>query len=153
MNKLDSVISQTEDWATQIVKQDISLFARLKVDRESIRYTVIEQTKSEDVLIEFFSECEFLTNNTGTAATLIMLPNAVQSFDEFLDLVGLANNILSEHTLEGGYRLAHFHPDHRSAGEPLQAHQKNTNRSPYPCLYIIKEASMEYALEPLKRPV
>ena len=87
------------------------------------------------------------TNNSEAVATLFIIPNAFQALDEFLYLVGLANDLLFEQDLQGAYRLANFHPDYDSVGESHQAPKNDTNRSPYPCLYIIKEASMEYSLE------
>ncbi|MCP4324783.1 MAG: DUF1415 domain-containing protein [Psychromonas sp.] len=147
MIKLDSMISQTESWATQIVKQDISPFARKNLDRGSVRYTVIEQTNSEDVLIELVKECEYLTNNSGDEAALLLIPNAFYGFDEFVELVDLANTLLIEQGFVADYKLAHFHPEHRFVGEPQSNSENDTNRSPYPCLYIIKSACMEYETE------
>jgi hypothetical protein len=148
MNDTNSIIAHTENWVKQvIVKYNICPFARQEVERGSIRYTVVEQSEMEDVLLELIKECQYLDVNKDTETTLFIIPYAFQSFDDFLDLVDLANDLLFDQGLEGIYQLANFHPDYCFAGEPLRDPANYTNRSPYPCLHIIRESSMEYALE------
>ena len=142
------IITQTENWVKQvIVKYNICPFARKEVELGSIRYHVVEQDSLDGVLMELVKECQFLDKHLDTETTLFIMPNAFQSFDSFLDLVELANDLLFEQGFEGIYQLANFHPDYCFADEPQRDPANYTNRSPYPCLHIIREDSMSRALD------
>ena len=148
MNDINSIIAHTENWVKQvIVKYNICPFARKEVERGSIRYRVVEQNKRDEVLLELIKECQYLDSNKETETTLFIMPDAFQSFDDFLDLVDLANDLLFEQGFEGIYQLANFHPDYCFAGEPQHDPANYTNRSPYPCLHLIREDSMSLALD------
>ncbi|MCG6200888.1 DUF1415 domain-containing protein [Psychromonas antarctica] len=148
MNADNEIITQTENWVKQvIVKYNICPFARQEVERGSIRYTVVEQTEVADVLLELIKECQYLDQNQHTETTLFILPDGFAPFDDFLDLVDLANDLLFEQGFEGVYQLATFHPDYCFAGEPQSDPANYTNRSPYPCLHLIREASMARVLD------
>ncbi len=148
MSAANEIITHTENWVKQvIVKYNICPFARQEVERGSIRYTVVEPTEIADVLLELIKECHYLDAHKETETTLFIMPYAFQSFDSFLDLVDLANDLLFDQGFEGTYQLANFHPDYCFAAEPQSDPANYTNRSPYPCLHIIREASMELALQ------
>ena len=53
---------------------------------------------------------------------------------------------------EGTYQLAHFHPDYCFEGEAVSDPANYTNRSPYPMLHLLREASLEKALEHYEHP-
>ncbi|MCY4045808.1 MAG: DUF1415 family protein, partial [Cellvibrionales bacterium] len=53
---------------------------------------------------------------------------------------------------EGVYQLASFHPDYYFDGEPLSDPANYSNRSPYPMLHILREASLEKALNHYNEP-
>lgn len=143
MDELDNIVTQTENWANLMAKQDISPFARHHVDRESIRYLVVEHTKINFVLDDIDRECEYLTDHKAADATLFILSNAFKSVDEFEELVRLTIMRLEEQDFTEVYQLAVFHPDDRLVGET----DNDANHPPFPCLYVIKESRMEYSFE------
>lgn len=141
------VISSTQSWVNKvIVKYNICPFAKREVDRGSIRYCQDESTDIEGVLDRLSQEFELLNNQPETETTLLVLSEACSDFDEFLDLVYLSNHLLQMLKYEGVYQLAHFHPDYCFEGDEPDAASNYTNRSPYPTLHIIREASMEKAI-------
>jgi hypothetical protein len=140
-------INQTQNWVNNvIVKYNICPFARREVERGSIRYTLIEQSKKKLVLQSLLDECRLLDANNEIETTLFILPTGFEGFYDFLDLVDLANDLLEMEGYEGVYQLANFHPDYCFADEPQTAPSNYTNRSPYPTLHIIREVSMELAI-------
>lgn len=140
-------ISHTENWVKQVImKYNICPFARQEVERKSIRYAVIEQSKMADALLGMMDECHFLDSNPETETTLVIFPKGFEGFYPYLDLVDLANDLMAEHGYEGTYQLASFHPDYCFEDEPQNSPANYTNRSPYPTIHIIREASMEKAL-------
>ncbi|MFT6987294.1 MAG: hypothetical protein ACJAT7_003148 [Psychromonas sp.] len=147
MDDINNIISHTENWVKQvIVKYNICPFARQEVDRGSVRYTVA-QGEIEELLVALIKECQYLEAHSDTETTLFIMPYSVPVFDDFLDLLDLANDLLFEQGFEGVYQLASFHPDYCFAGEAQNDPANYTNRSPYPTLHLIREASMEIALK------
>jgi hypothetical protein len=69
-----------------------------------------------------------------------------------LDLVAIAEDVLIDQDYEGVYQLASFHPDYCFADSKPDDAANYTNRSPYPMLHIIREASIEKALTKYPNP-
>jgi len=55
--------------------------------------------------------------------------------------------LISDEGFEGVIQLASFHPDYCFEGAPDDDAANYTNRSPYPMLHLIREQSLEEALE------
>ena len=73
-------------------------------------------------------------------------------FDEYLDLVADAEDLLVEKGYEGIYQVASFHPQYLFEGAPKNDAANYTNRSVYPMLHLLREASIDKALENYKQP-
>jgi len=147
MNSTQAIIKHTQNWVSKlIVKYNICPFARREVERGSIRYALIEEMNKEAVLQSLLDECRYLDKHTDTETTLFIMPVGFEGFYDFLDLVEMANELLEIEEYEGVYQLANFHPDYCFAGEIQSEPSNYTNRSPYPTLHIIREKSMEMAI-------
>jgi hypothetical protein len=66
-------------------------------------------------------------------------------FDDFTDFLDLVEVVLRTHGLVGTLQVASFHPDDVFAGEDADDIANCTNRSPYPTLHLIREASLARA--------
>ena len=65
-------------------------------------------------------------------------------YNDFLDECDAA---VAELGLEGELQVASFHPNYRFAGTRAQDITNFTNRSPYPMLHLLREASIERAVK------
>ncbi|NOR68587.1 MAG: DUF1415 family protein [Methylomarinum sp.] len=149
----DLVVRQTETWLTSfIIKHNICPFARREHERGSIRYSVVESTSTEQCLEAFFAECQRLDRQSEIETTLIIYPNNFNLFEDYLDFLSLAESLLIEQDYEGTYQLASFHPLYCFEGENTMDPANYTNRSPYPMLHLIREASLEQALKSYPNP-
>lgn len=147
MSEQQQYIAATENWVKQVImKYNLCPFARREVERASIRYVVVEAHKPKAVLQALLAECVLLDEQSAVETTLVILPRGFEGFYAYLDLVDLAEDTLFEQGYEGKYQLASFHPDYCFDGEAQDDAANYTNRSPYPTLHIIREASMEKAL-------
>ena len=54
--------------------------------------------------------------------------------------------------LEGEIQVASFHPQYQFAGTQAEDIENHTNRSPYPTLHLLREASIERALAAVPNP-
>ena len=77
----------------------------------------------------------------------MVFPTLFKSFDHYLDFVELAENILADQGYEGIYQLATFHPDYCFEGAEHDEASNYTNRSPYAMVHLLREASVEKAIE------
>lgn len=153
MDEIALITQQTDSWVKKVImKYNICPFARREVERGSIRYLVVEQTKIKQVLKALIAECHYLDAHPEHETSLVILPRGFEGFYAYLDLVDIANDELFTNDYEGVYQLAHFHPDYCFEGEPQDAPANFTNRAPYPTLHIIRETSMELALANYKDP-
>ena len=143
-----TLISNTQNWLDRFVIQySICPFARRERLNNSIRYQVLEGLSLQQHLENLIIEAEHLDNQPDTETSLIIFSEAYQNFDDFLDMLAIAEDVLFEQGYEGVYQLASFHPDYCFANSEKDDAANYTNRSPYPMLHLIREASIEQVLE------
>lgn len=148
MNTDNEIVVQTLNWVrTFIVAENICPFAQRELERESIRVAVVRSKKIEVALEELMVEVQWLDEHPETETTLLVFPTLFKSFDHYLDFVELAESILVDQGYEGIYQLATFHPDYCfEDAEPDDA-SNYTNRSPYSMVHLLREESVEKAIE------
>ena len=64
----------------------------------------------------------------------------------------LADALVAELELEGEIQVASFHPDYQFAGTAPDDVSNCTNRAPYPTLHLLREASIDRAVEAYPDP-
>jgi uncharacterized protein len=100
-------------------------------------------------LADLQQECERLDEISVGAleTTLLVLPKMMQDFYDFNDFLSIANDLLDDRGWQGIYQLASFHPRYQFAGTQQDDAENLTNASPYPVIHILREASVEQAVE------
>lgn len=79
--------------------------------------------------------------------TLLVHPLVMRDFVEFNDFLDIADGLLAELDLEGTLQVASFHPDYQFADASFEDVANSTNRSPYPTLHLLREASVTRAVD------
>lgn len=142
------IIAQTKKWVNDVVVGcNFCPFAARELKQNTVHYQVEFATEFSICLESFLNECLRLDKEKEIETTLLIFPNAVQSFDDYLVLIELAENLLREKNYEGVYQVASFHPLYRFAGSQVDDAANYTNRSIYPMLHLLREESIERALE------
>jgi hypothetical protein len=59
----------------------------------------------------------------------------------------MTEDLMAEQGCEGVYQVATFHPDYCFDGVDQDDVSNYTNRSPYPMVHLLREASVEKAIE------
>jgi hypothetical protein len=153
MTQTKEIKQQTRCWLDKlIIAHQICPFAKRERDRGSIRFYVAEKTDMKAVLDNLLAECQLLEKQPEIETTLFILANITQDFEEFLDFLEIASELLVDQGYEGIFQLASFHPDYLFAGSDDADAANYTNRSPYPMLHIIREKSLAKALEHYASP-
>jgi hypothetical protein len=70
----------------------------------------------------------------------------LQDFIHYNDFLDVADSLLEEADLSGILQVASFHPDYRFAGTDADDITNCTNRSPFPMLHLLREASLDKAV-------
>jgi len=141
------VVEHTKRWIESVILAcDFCPFAGREFARNSIHYSVIRGGEIERCLESLIEECVLLDAETDIETSLLLFPDAFADFEDFLDLVGIAEALLVDQGYEGVYQLASFHPDYCFADQDVNDPANYTNRSPYPTLHLLREASLERVL-------
>ncbi|MFA5922109.1 MAG: DUF1415 domain-containing protein [Methylococcaceae bacterium] len=154
MNDKDQqLIATTQTWLkTIIIAYGICPFAKRELDRGSIRFSVNNDTETENCLLNLILECVRLDTDSNIETTLLIYGGAFTAFDDYLDFLELAETLLIEQDYEGFYQLASFHPDYCFEGAEQDDPANYTNRSPYPMLHLLRETSIERAVANYPQP-
>ena len=79
--------------------------------------------------------------------TLLIVPDQFADFLDFNDFLGDAEALLQALDLEGVLQVAPFHPRFQFDGTDEDDITNATNRSPYPTLHLIREDSIDRAVQ------
>jgi hypothetical protein len=152
MTQIEQIIKQTKYWLEHVVVAlNFCPFARPVFEQGKIHYQVSETKPLETCLHDLMLEAERLDQQSEIATTLLIFNNALQDFDDFLDAVEIANDLIVAQGYEGVYQLASFHPEYCFADSDDTDPANYTNRSPYPMLHLIREQSIADALANYKQ--
>lgn len=148
MDTTASIIEQTKKWITHVVIGcNFCPFAAREVKQNRVHYQVESASELGECLESFLQECIRLDKEEAIETILLIFPNAFQSFDDYLGLVRHAEKLISKKGYEGIYQVASFHPLYRFAGSTDDDAANYTNRSIYPMLHLLREKSIEQALQ------
>jgi hypothetical protein len=139
------VIEHTRRWISSfVIGLGLCPFARRAFDAGQIRYTVSHARDENTLANDLTSELHILVASPRTQleTTLLIHPDALGSFLDYNDFLDVVDQLLEELRLDGTIQVATFHPQYRFAGTEPDAVENYTNRSPYPMLHLLREASV-----------
>lgn len=149
----EQVIERTKRWITDVVIGcNLCPFAANVVKRQAIFYQVETSAGLEMCLASFAKEIERLDNDEKIETSFLIFPNGFDKFDDYLYLVSLAEKLLKKKGKEGIYQIASFHPLYLFANSKEDDAANYTNRSVYPMLHLLREDSIDRALEHYREP-
>lgn len=145
------VIQQTQNWINEVViGLNLCPFASQVVRDDGIDYIIVNGSDVEQQLHQL-ADCFKKLDDVDTIETsLIIFPDAYKYFEDYLELLHLANLLLEDLGYSGVYQLASFHPDYLFESSTESDASNFTNRSPYPMLHVLRESSVEKAIAQYK---
>ncbi|MGB5344570.1 MAG: DUF1415 domain-containing protein [Woeseia sp.] len=129
-----------------VVGLNLCPFAGRELARNRVRFVVTDATTEAQLLAALETELALLNDDAAIETTLLIHPDVLQEFFDYNQFLDIAERLLVEMKLEGVYQLASFHPDYQFAGTATGDAENFTNRSPYPLLHILREASLERSI-------
>jgi len=138
---------RTRNWVTRVVVGlNLCPFANAVIKSEHLAIVVEASTSLETVLGSLVAQCENVLQASEQDTVLMVLPHGFDQFDDYLDLLALAQSLLSELELDEHLQLASFHPHYQFDGTNYDDVENFTNRSPYPMLHLLQETAVEKAV-------
>ena len=145
-----TVIEDTVHWLEKaVIGLNLCPFAKGVHIKGQIHYTVSQATDAEGVAADLHRELEALAEASPEKrdTTLLILPHALQEFLDFNDFLEVADAMVEELDLGGILQVASFHPQFQFEGTEADDVTNCTNRSPYPTLHLLREDSIDKAVE------
>jgi len=131
---------------TFVVDMNLCPFAKYEVQHNRVRFATTEAITEEQLLLSLQDELALLNRDPSVETTLLIHAHVLQDFYTYNQFLSDADKLLVEMGLKGIYQIASFHPDYQFGGTNPDDAENYTNRSPYPLLHIIREASLERAI-------
>jgi len=142
-----NIEDRTRNWVKRVVVGlNLCPFANAVVTSGNLALRVETSNNLEAVLTTLAAECENVLQASDQFTVLLVLPLGFDQFDDYLDLVELAQRLLAQLELDEHLQLASFHPHYQFNDTSYDDAANYTNRSPYPMLHILQEDAVEKAI-------
>jgi uncharacterized protein len=143
-------IEDTQTWLLQaVVGLNLCPFAKAVVVKDMVRYRVCLSTDPADWLALLRDELQHLAEADPQVldTTLLIAPHALPDFLDFNDFLAACDEVLVDLELDGVLQVADFHPRYQFGGTSENDIDNFTNRTPYPTLHLLREASIDKAVQ------
>lgn len=142
------VIDATKQWVDKmVVGLNLCPFAKRSIDQNQLRYVVYTGSEIESITQLLVDELERLANDSSIETTLLIHPLFATDFDAYLDYLNGVDELIDRLEYSGVFQVAGFHPDYQFEGVAEIDPANHTNRSPYPMMHLLREASVAWAVE------
>ena len=151
----EKVVDATRRWVdAAVIGLNLCPFARAVVVADRVRYRVSSARDAQALGVDLAEELQLLaaTEPEEIETTLLVHPWVLKDFLEFNDFLQVAEAAVAELGLQGEIQVASFHPGYQFAGTQADDVENCTNRSPFPILHLLREASIERALASFPDP-
>jgi len=145
----EQVIAKTRVWLERaVIGQQLCPFAAAPYLHDRVRFHVSAQRSIAGLREDLCHELEALrdADPAQCETTLLIHPQVLTDFLDYNDFLDECDAALVELGLEGELQVASFHPNYQFAGVPEQDITNFSNRSPYPMLHLLREASVARAV-------
>ena len=148
MNTLE--IADTVRWLERaVIGLNLCPFAKAPHVKGQIHYVVSQAKGLEGLRDELIEQLQAMATMPAEAreTVLLIVPQMLHDFLEFNDFLDEADGVLQELDMEGEFQVASFHPQFQFADTEPDDITNYTNRSPYPTLHLLREESIDRAVE------
>ncbi len=149
LDSAEAVVAATRTWLEQaVIGLQLCPFASSPYLNDRVRYVVSTQRSSVGLLEDLRHELQLLqeTDPLACETTLLIHPHALTNFRDYNDFLDECDAVLAELGLEGELQVASFHPRYQFSGTRAEDIENYTNRSPFPMLHLLREASVARAV-------
>ena len=150
MNAPAQIIADTRIWLEKaVIGLNLCPFAKAVYVKDQVRFQVSDARTEEALIEELARELETLAEASPEKidTTLLIHPHVLQDFADYNQFLDLADALVESLQLDGILQVASFHPDYQFADTAADDITNFSNRSPYPTLHLLREESIDRAVE------
>jgi len=143
-------LAETRAWVDRaVIGLNLCPFAKAPQVKGQVRYVVSTAQDPAALLADLITELERLAESKADKleTTLLVHPQVLGDFADYNDFIAIAEDTVAELDLEGVLQVASFHPQYQFEGTAPDDITNATNRSPYPTLHLIREESIDRAVD------
>lgn len=148
---LDTVVREdTVRWLERaVIGLNLCPFAKGVHTKGQIHYAISHASDDLGLLHDLARELQDLVATPAAQrdTTLLVAPYAFADFLDFNEFLDQADALLADLGLEGEIQIASFHPQFQFDGTEADDITNATNRAPYPTLHLLREDSLDEAVE------
>ncbi|MDB5944806.1 MAG: peptidase [Ramlibacter sp.] len=151
----EAVLAATRAWLERaVIGLNLCPFAKAVHARGQVRFALSIADSPAQVLDDLADELAALVacDPQERDTTLLVVPHCLEDFLDFNDLVRRGERLIRKQGCESVIQLASFHPRYRFADAAEDDVTNFSNRSPYPTLHLLREASIDKAVRAFPDP-
>ncbi|MDD3676101.1 hypothetical protein CGK74_09845 [Thauera propionica] len=144
------IIDDINQWLDEVViGLNLCPFAAKPRREKRVRIAISHATDEEALLNDLQAELERLSDTPveELETTLLAIPDMLENFEDYNDFLDAVDLWVEQFGWEGELQVASFHPQYQFADTEADEPGNLTNRSPWPMLHIIREESLEQAVD------
>ncbi len=145
----EAVVTATRTWLERaVIGLQLCPFAKAVHAKEQIRYVVSTAQSTSELRDALKLELRTLAELDASVVdtTLLIHPQVLTDFLDYNDFLAVADATVEDLGLQGVVQIASFHPAYQFVGTSEHDVTNFTNRSPYPMLQLLREASVSKAV-------
>ncbi|MCB4365949.1 DUF1415 domain-containing protein [Hydrogenophaga taeniospiralis] len=145
----EQVLADTRHWIEKaVIGLNLCPFARSVYVKNQVRIVVSRARHLDAFLDDLDRELDLLVNTPADEidTTLLVHPTLFPDFFVFNDFMGVVDDVVEEHGLDGVIQVASFHPQFQFEGVEPDDISNATNRAPFPTLHLLREESVARAV-------
>ena len=146
----EEIIAATRNWLEKaVIGLNLCPFAKAVYVKNQVRFVVSSATTPEALLEQLMDELQFLSDTDAEQVdtTLLIHPFVLGDFMDYNEFLDVADAAVEDMLLAGEIQVASFHPDYQFADTDPNDISNYTNRAPYPILHLLREESIDRAVE------
>lgn len=148
-------LDATTRWLERaVIGLNLCPFARAPHLQGRLRLRVSHARDTDALLDDLCGELQSLAaaDPADCETTLLIHPHVLGDFLDYNDFLDSADAAVETLKLDGVLQVASFHPQYQFAGTAPDDIENASNRSPWPTLHLLREASVERATESMSDP-
>ncbi len=146
----DAIIAATQNWLEKaVIGLNLCPFAKAVHVKKQVRYVVSNASTPEALLETLMDELQYLSDADPELVdtTLLIHPFVLGDFLDYNEFLDVADAAVEDMQLDGEIQVASFHPQYQFADSAPDDIDNFTNRAPYPTLHLLREESIERAVQ------
>lgn len=146
---VETIVAATQRWLERaVIGLNLCPFAKAVHVKKQIRYAVSAAQTADELLAELEHELQLLATTAPDKldTTLLIHPQVMGDFLDFHFFLAEANAAIRNLGFDGIFQIASLHPQYEFAGSAAEDIDNFSNRSPYPTLHLLREASIDRAV-------